>query len=175
MARPPRLKTFAYVGLYRYFLTFCSQHRARILNQDDVFELLCRQLQLTSTAYDMAVDAYCIMPDHVHLLARGQTDSAELRRFVKDLKQRTGYEFGKEQRGRLWQRDYYEHVLREDEDDSRVIAYIVNNPVRAGLVGAPMDSRYWGSFTWSREQILDFVSDIPEWEPPCRRNGRARR
>jgi putative transposase len=172
MGRPPRLENFDYVGLCRYFLTFCSEGRARILTEQPVFQLVAAQLRSSAEGHGMAVDAYCVMPDHVHLLARGMAENNELRPFMKDLKQRTGYEFGKASRGRLWQRDYYEHVLREEDDDAGVIAYIVNNPLRAGLVGSPQDYLYWGSLEWTREQILDFIADIPEWEPPY---GRQRR
>lgn len=45
----------------------------------------------------------------------------------------------------LWQDGYYERVLRRDEDSPAVIDYILNNPVRAGLVDDPLAF----PFSWS--------------------------
>jgi len=165
MSHPPRLKNFSYTGQYRHFLTFCSEHRAPILIKEPVFRLFCAQLRTCCDAHGMAADAYCVMPDHVHLLTRAASATAKLQSFMKNLKQQTGWGFRKDFGGRLWQRDYYDHVLREDDEDAAVIAYIVNNPLRAGLVKSPLDYPFWGSLTWTREQILDFIGGIREWKP----------
>ncbi len=45
----------------------------------------------------------------------------------------------------LWQGGYYERVLRKDEETQSVIDYILDNPVRAGLVKRPLDY----PFSWS--------------------------
>lgn len=81
-------------------------------------------------------------------------------------KQRSGWRFKNETGHRLWQEGYYDRVLREDDDPYGVIAYIVNNPIRAGLVASPADYPFWGSFAHSRDEILDFIASAPEWTPP---------
>jgi REP element-mobilizing transposase RayT len=74
--------------------------------------------------------ACCLMPDHLHLLAQafeGSTDLPGLIRAVKSFSTRSiGHA--------LWQRGYYEHIMRSYEDVKRTAEYIVNNPVRKGLV-----------------------------------------
>jgi REP element-mobilizing transposase RayT len=90
---------------------------------------------LTSAAeFEFDVLAYCVMPDHAHLLAQGLTASAALRPFVSAIKQRSGYEFSRQTGSRLWQKGYFERTLRDDEDLLCVARYIEANPVRAGLV-----------------------------------------
>ena len=54
----------------------------------------------------------------------------------------------------LWQRSYFEHVLRDEEDTIGVAKYILENPVRAGLVERPEAYPYLGSMTVSVEELL---------------------
>ena len=75
--------------------------------------------------------------------------------------------FKQETRDRLWQEGYYDHVLREADDVAEVIAYIVNNPVRAKLVVSPAEYPFWGSFTHTRDEILDVIADVPDWRRPA--------
>ena len=80
------------------------------------------------------------MPDHVHVLVLGRSDSANLLSFVQRFKQLTGFDFRRATRRRLWQQSFYDRVLRVDEDLAHVAAYIFGNPVRAGLAGS--DAEY---------------------------------
>jgi hypothetical protein len=51
-------------------------------------------------------------------------------------------------------------VLRQDEDRLRVIAYLLANPLRAGLVRDVRDYPFWGSGVWDRDQLLDAVQHL---------------
>jgi putative transposase len=130
-----------------------------------VAEMVCEQLARTATEQHVAVHAYCVMKDHVHLLVRGLEERTDLRGFMKDLKQRTGWWFRRDRDARLWQVSYYDHVLRPEEGTAGVLAHIVNNPVRDGLVAAPLEYPLWGSFTHSREQIVDLIAGADDWKP----------
>jgi hypothetical protein len=57
-------------------------------------------------------------------------------------------------------------VLRDEETTHAVIRYIVANPVRANIVHAPEDYSYWGSDTYTKQQVLDFIQGAGEWRPP---------
>jgi len=65
------------------------------------------------------------------------------------FKQRSGYAYRRLTGDRevLWQKSYYDHVLRRDEDLSDAARYIWGNPVRAGLVDNARDYPYSGSLT----------------------------
>jgi REP element-mobilizing transposase RayT len=98
------------------------------------------------------------MPDHVHLLVEGTTESSDLRRFVKLAKQRSGAQYALRHRCALWQEGYHDRVLRA-EDDTRVMArYILANPVRAGLVEHPKDYAFSGSDLCTMLELLEGVS-----------------
>ena len=87
----------------------------------------------------MAILAFVFMPDHLHLLVQGR-EGASLPRFMKRFKQLTAFWFKQQFGESLWQKGYYDHVLRGDEDLVKGARYIIENPVRAGLV---RDSRHW--------------------------------
>ena len=94
------------------------------------------------------------MPDHLHALAEGLSDDSDLPAFMKLFKQCSSYEWKSRYGGPLWQRSYFEHVLRDDEDTIAVARYILDNPVRAGLVREPLDYPYLGSMTTPIKDLL---------------------
>ena len=77
--------------------------------------------------------AYCFMPDHVHLLLEAK-EQANLIRFMKAFKQMSAYRHSRAFSQPLWQKGYYDHILRKEEDVRSVAQYIFENPLRAGLV-----------------------------------------
>ncbi|MCC7363734.1 MAG: transposase [Dehalococcoidia bacterium] len=101
--------------------------------------------QLFDPRYDtLIILAACIMPDHVHLVIRTATRTTSLVTWLSGWKSRTtlacraaGF------RGTLWQPSFWDRVVRPGELDD-VIAYVVRNPVAAGLVA---DS---GDWRWTR-------------------------
>ena len=84
------------------------------------------------------------MPDHLHLLVEGESDDADLQRFVKAWKQKSAFHHAKCTGGRLWQVGFFEHVLRSDESTHRHVLYVLGNPVRAGLSRTIGEYRFAG-------------------------------
>jgi len=79
--------------------------------------------------------AYCLMPDHLHLLIRLGDTGHELGQIIGSLKSFTTKQCWKLGfRGILWQDHFHDHVLRCNEDASSIATYILENPVRKGLV-----------------------------------------
>jgi REP element-mobilizing transposase RayT len=95
------------------------------------------------------------MPDHTHVLIEGLRDSADLRRYCKLAKQRSGGIHARSGRGPLWQEGYYDRVLRDCEDIREVARYILANPIRAGLALTPNDYPYLGSDRWTVAELID--------------------
>jgi REP element-mobilizing transposase RayT len=153
--RRPQLRGFSYIGKFQYFLTICAEGRAAVFLDPNVARSVASQVLRDATAYRFAVIAYVLMPDHTHWLVEGLSETSALRPFVKMAKQRSGYTFRQEKREPLWQSGFYDSVIREGKEVWGVIRYIVENPVRAGLVETPEAHEWWGSGTASREEILD--------------------
>jgi REP element-mobilizing transposase RayT len=101
------------------------------------------------------------MPDHIHILAEGKAKSADLCMFVNIAKQRSAFVARRWIRGRLWQAGYFDRVLREDDSAFAVARYIVQNPVRAGLVRSPVEYPFCGSSVWSKEELVESTM----WRP----------
>ena len=68
VSRPKRLSSHSYVGRARYFLTFCTHERLKALADSEVAARTLEQFRHTAAIERFAILAYCLMPDHVHLL-----------------------------------------------------------------------------------------------------------
>ena len=95
------------------------------------------------------------MPDHLHLLIEGETQTSDCKRFIARAKQYSGYQHAATFKERLWQRYGFERVLREGETSAVVARYILENPIRAGLVTRVEDYPFAGSFVYTLTQLLD--------------------
>lgn len=89
------------------------------------------------------------MPDHVHLVVEGTTETSDLRRFVKVVKQRVAYVFRTARNiSTTWPERYYERVLRSNEATDTVVRCVLDNPVRGGLVVQAEDYAFSGAMFW---------------------------
>lgn len=135
LRRPKRIEGFPYKGLHRYLLTFCTEGRRTLFIKACIVENARLQFQRVAADEGFAISAYCFMPDHVHLAVEGIRDDSDLRRFVKMGKQRVAYALWRDHKlTNVWQEGYHDWVVRPDQEVTRVIEYVLNNPVRAGLV-----------------------------------------
>jgi putative transposase len=88
--------------------------------------------------------AWVIMPDHLHWLFQLKEQDS-LPNIVKTLKARSAQNINKHlnRTGAVWQKAYYDHALRKEEDIKGISRYIVANPLRAGLVKNIGDYPLW--------------------------------
>jgi putative transposase len=152
-----RLRSFAYRGCHAYFVTCCTFNRFGWFSEAQIVAAVTSDLLRLAAVHEYDVSAYCFMPDHVHLLLESTSAESDFRRLMKMWKQKTGYAYKRASGLRLWQNGYYEHVLRQDEDRLRVIAYLLANPLRAGIVMDLRQYPFWGSGVWNRDQLLEAV------------------
>ena len=132
--RRPRLKDFDYIGTYAYFLTILTKDHTACFKEAEVIGSLIDMLIETARSERFDVLAYCFMPDHFHLLVIGKDDKSNLKKFISLFKQKSGYWFKKNYNENLWHISYYDHILRKEESIENVALYILENPVRKGLV-----------------------------------------
>ena len=154
MSRLPRLRGFAYCGRCSYFLTFCTHERRATFRDQSVASMVVEQILRAAKRFEFDVLAYCLMPDHAHLLVHGRSDRSDLHRFVKRAKQSSGQIYARSVREPLWQDSYYDHVVRPEENLAGIACYIIQNPVRARLVASPLEYQFSGSGVWSIEELL---------------------
>lgn len=163
----PRLPAFDYAGCCRVFLTVCTRARQRAFVHATWRDLVATQLLQWAEDFEIAVVVYSVMPDHVHVLAEGRSESACVPEWIRRWKMTSGYAWRSTGGGTaLWQRGYFDHVLRSDESTLPVARYIVLNPVRAGLVQDACAYPGTGSSVYSLEEI---VASTQNWNPPWKR------
>ena len=141
--KTPRLKDFDYADPnYVYFTTLCARHLTQPFNNKDLaHEVLKALFNLKEDR--ISVYCYCLMPDHFHIALSPAYEN--LSKTIGDFKSyttRISWKFGI--RGKLWQRSYYDHIARQDEDLISICQYILENPVRKGLAQTTEDWPYSG-------------------------------
>ena len=88
--------------------------------------------------------AFCIMPNHIHLLFNLLPGAPVLSKVMQDLKKYTAVHGNRllGRTGRFWETESYDHIVRDSEFE-RILMYILNNPVKAGLV------QDWEDWNWT--------------------------
>ena len=151
--KPNRLKNFDYSTNGMYFITVCTHNRKCILSEINVGDGVLDVPQLTLYNYgkiidkyinqlndfynDICVDKYVIMPNHIHLLISVIDNGASrtspptvqhsaVSRFVSTFKRFCNKEYGMN----VWQRHFYDHVIRNQRDYDEIWQYIDNNPCK---------------------------------------------
>jgi len=130
-----------------YFVTVCCRDRRRLFENAKAIRITLESLVQAAVKADWAVPQACFMPDHVHLMAlprvdRDQSLSSFIQRWKSSSKQRLhrhGFS------GEIWQREFFDHLLRSGESLTEKWRYVEMNPVRAGLVETPAAYPHLGS------------------------------
>ena len=125
-----------------YFITTCTFERRPILTSRAVAEILINEWRNAHSRHGWAIGRYVIMPDHVHFFCSAELDAKTLPTFMQAWKQWTSKRIVRELKlsGKVWQEEFFDHVLRSSESYSQKWDYVKENPVRAGLV---MGSDEW--------------------------------
>lgn len=140
MARPPRV--FGPGLLYHVIVR--GNHREAIFLGHRDYETYLHRLAVYRARYAVTLHAYCLMPNHVHLVLG--TAEAPLDRFMQCLQQSYTQRFNRQyaQVGHLFQGRYKALRCETDEYLITLVRYVHQNPVRAGLTRRAEDYPYSG-------------------------------
>ena len=134
----------------------------RWLERADVAKLIVENI-FHHAGQKLRLWAFVVMPNHVHILLEPLTiskhlghklndvDFVALPRIMHSLKSYTAKRANNllNREGTFWQEESFDHWVRNDNEFARVIAYIENNPVKAGLVDSP-EKWQWSSAAFDR-------------------------
>ncbi|MGD0650317.1 MAG: transposase [Verrucomicrobiia bacterium] len=125
-----------------YFITCCTAQRVHCLACDQANESI---LAAWRRIENWKVGRYVVMPDHVHFFISPLEREANLSKYIQAFRSLVtrqlrplGYPYP------LWQSEFFDHLLRSDESYEQKWHYVLNNPVRAGLVRRWEDWPYAG-------------------------------
>jgi len=165
-----------------YFFTVATYRRQQILCNEKVRIALRDGVEEVGATHPFTINAWVLLPDHLHCiwtLPEGDTDFGKrwgmIKRYVTkrcspDLDQDKWMTDSKQKRSEstLWQRRFWEHLIRNDQDYEIHMNYIHYNPVKHGLVTKVMDWEYSTFHRYVRDGVynenwganLDIPSDI---------------
>ncbi|MGB3341560.1 MAG: transposase [bacterium] len=123
--RKLRLNHYNYISNGYYFVTICTYYNRPYLvgkNRDVVARFI---EQIASKTEGVALDYYVLMPTHTHLILTLEKSELRLGEVIRRIKAVTS----KETQMKLWQPNYYEHIIRNENALNRIREYIINNPL----------------------------------------------
>jgi len=143
---PPRLGLI-YSHNPVFFITFCTHQRRKMLASDAMHKAFITFATKAYSDHNIAVGRYVIMPDHVHLFVRGP-DDFQIGPWVGMLKQALAKHIALTSTSPLWQRGFFDHLLRSDESYTQKWNYVRENPLRAGVVKSVAEWPYQGEIVY---------------------------
>ncbi len=124
--RKHRLPLDRYEGRVRVTFTLCIEGKKTFFTEkaivDKFLEILIETIE-TKNKYNCKNWVYIFMPDHLHLILEGNSEKADLWKTVVLFKQKTGFWLSKNRKGIRWQKDFYDHIHRKDEDLKKHIIF----------------------------------------------------
>ena len=147
-----RLANYDYHQAGGYFITICTYEKRHILSAienapntrvvlTELGEIAQRILMELPAQYGFSLDEYVIMPNHIHLLLTKDADRNEksIGQLIGAFKSTVGNHWYKVcdakgiTAGKIWQRNYYDHIIRNQTDYIEKCKYIVENPDKWSL------------------------------------------
>jgi len=142
-----RLIDFGYKGSsFIYFITLCTTDRQPLFSNTKIAKVVEDEMEYRRVNKEVKLYCYCIMPDHLHILLSFNDDfQKRLQDWVSAFKRHTSKVINELFNVRpLWQKNFYDHIVRKEESILKIAEYILNNPVRKGM------ALRWESYPYSR-------------------------
>jgi len=140
-----RIKDFDYSLERAYFITICSNNKAKVFCDQALTSEIIDLLKSFKNKLKYKVYVYCFMPDHLHLLISPSNSGIPISKFIGGFKSiSTKIAWKHNIKGKLWQIRFYDHILRKNEELMSVGMYILNNPVRKNLTDRWEDYGFCG-------------------------------
>ena len=137
-----------------YFITTRCHLRKRVFTTPQSAQIVFHEFDVCAKEGACENLAYVAMPDHVHWLMQLRCD-VELHEVVRRLKGRSARKINLSTNSpsTVWQKGFHDHALRREEDIETLARYLIQNPVRAGLVKRVKDYPYWYSVWHPKDGI----------------------
>jgi putative transposase len=144
-------------GALYFFTVNLAERRGNTLLTDRI-DHLREAFRRTFATHLAVMDAAVVLPDHLHCIwqlppgdddypARWRLIKSHFSRSLEPGERRSESRLRKGERG-IWQRRYWEHLIRDEQDYARHVDYIHYNPVKHGLVASAKDWPYSTFFRW---------------------------
>ena len=129
-----RLQSFDYSAPHCSFVTIVAHERQKFFDDKRIAEATIKCLLDLREKYHFKLYCFCLMPDHLHALIGIGESGLTLSRICGDFKSLSTKVFWQFYEGKLWQRQFFDHIIRNEDDFCETVKYIRLNPVRKKLV-----------------------------------------
>ncbi len=128
-----RLPNFDYASK-SHFVTLVTADRQNFFTNEKLADAIIETLLNLKEKQNFNLYSACLMPDHFHATLGIGDSGLTLSRICGAFKSLSTREFWKYHDGKLWQRQFHDHVIRNEQDFAETVKYIRLNPVKAKLV-----------------------------------------
>lgn len=149
-------------GMYFFTVNLLERHGNDLLIRHiDVLRAAVRKVK---KAHPFTIHAFVVLPEHLHCVLEfpdGDSDfplrwrliKSEFSKSLPSTERRSAIRIKRGERG-IWQRRFWEHQIRDDDDYRYHIQYTHHNPVKHGLVNNPFDWQYSTIHRYAQNSIL---------------------
>ena len=154
-SRSNRLVNYNYSKDRPIHVTICTEIKNNIFHSAVNAKIVIDELLKTSKDLKFRILCYCLMPDHLHVIVSPGDSNLPLSKFLNVFKGKTTTIL-REREGlrEIWQRSAFDHIIRAEEGLKVVIEYVMNNPVRKGIVEKTEDYTY---SKWFEAEIKRYI------------------
>jgi putative transposase len=152
-----------------YFFTVVTYRRQPILCNEKIRNALHTAIESVRTSRPFVIDAWVLLPDHLHCVWTLPDGDADFSTRWMKIKRAVSLACGEEYRrddwvtasklkhreSTIWQRRYWEHQIRDEEDFARHVDYIHFNPVKHGHVQYAVDWQYSTFHRYVRDGVYE--------------------
>jgi len=150
-----------------FFLTLVTYRRMPIFANADSVDLLRASFRYTQQKHPFSIPAICILPDHIHLIITLPENESDYPLRIRLTKSYFSHRFQSElcdipesrvqkKEKAVWQRRYWEHLIRDERDMEIHTDYIHYNPVKHGYVLSPKD---WNASSFHHYVQMELLDD----------------
>ena len=125
-----------------YFITVCCRENRTDFSNSITASIVLETWVEVIPNRKFKLWGICLMPNHLHAMVEAESDEYSLSDVIRDAKSLSLTRV-RNKAPLYWQARYYDHVLRNHDDMMKHLMYLLDNPVRAGLVDE------WDQWKWS--------------------------
>jgi len=149
-----RLPRDRYRGRVSAAFTLCLQDHRTLFVEPSIVRCFADFLRKVAENGIFNV-VFCFMPDHCHLISMGIGDDSDLILGVEEFKQLTGHWLSTNYPEFKWEKSFYDRIIRNTEELAATVRYVLDNPVRGGLVSNWYEYPYSGSIGLDLDTFLE--------------------
>ena len=138
--KPMRIPQFDYASQHAYFITICTKNRQQTLARIEAFGTyrlsslgVCAEKNLKMIPHhfpEVQVEKFVVMPNHVHMMLTLGCNGVQIEHTLPAVIQAYKASVSRWAGFSVWQRSFYDHVVRNEADYQMIWQYIENNPLK---------------------------------------------